>query len=98
MDSPPALTGPINLGNPDEFTIRQLAEAVIELSGSRSKLAFLPLPADDPRQRQPDITRASEHLGWRPTVTLREGLQRTIAYFDKLLSEGGKGRIGGERR
>jgi UDP-glucuronate decarboxylase len=80
------VTGPINLGNPGEFTIRQLAELAIEMTGSRSKLTFLPLPEDDPRQRQPDITRAREVLAWAPTVALRDGLRHTIAYFDRLLS------------
>lgn len=78
--------GPINLGNPTEFTIRQLAENVINLTGSKSKLVFRPLPADDPRQRKPDISRANEHLnGWLPQVQLAEGLMNTIKYFDKLL-------------
>jgi len=79
------VTGPINLGNPGEFTIRQLAELVIELSGSRSKLAFKPLPPDDPLQRRPDISLAQRQLGWEPAVPLREGLARTISYFDQLL-------------
>ena len=78
-------TGPINLGNPNEFTIRELAETVIELTGSRSELTFLPLPSDDPRQRQPDITLACEMLGWEATTVLRDGLVRTIEYFDRLL-------------
>jgi UDP-glucuronate decarboxylase len=86
MDSPADVTGPINLGNPAEFTIRQLAEQVLELTGSRSKLVFRPLPVDDPMQRQPDITLAREKLGWEPTVPLTQGLHRTIAYFDQLLS------------
>lgn len=78
--------GPINLGNPTEFTIRQLAENVINLTGSKSKLVFRPLPADDPMQRKPDISRANEHLnGWLPQVQLEEGLKNTINYFDKLL-------------
>jgi UDP-glucuronate decarboxylase len=85
MATPSSETGPVNLGNPGEFTIRQLAELVLELTGSRSKLAFRPLPADDPRQRRPDISRAQDVLDWRPTVALREGLQKTIAYFDALL-------------
>ena len=88
MDTGPEVTGPINLGNPGEFTIRQLAELVIELTGSASKLVFKPLPADDPLQRQPDITLARDKLGWEPTVPLREGLVHTIAYFDQLLSQG----------
>jgi UDP-glucuronate decarboxylase len=86
MDSPDDVTGPINLGNPNEFTIRQLAETVIELTGSRSPLENRPLPIDDPRQRQPDISLAIETLGWRPTIELREGLMKTIAHFDQLLS------------
>jgi UDP-glucuronate decarboxylase len=85
MDSPPAFTGPVNLGNPGEFTIRQLAEKVIELTGSRSHLAFRPLPQDDPRQRQPDISLARQHLDWRPSVGLEEGLKQTIAYFQSIL-------------
>jgi UDP-glucuronate decarboxylase len=85
MESRSDLTGPVNLGNPDEFTIRELAELVIELTGSRSRLAFAPLPADDPRQRRPDIGRARDLLGWQPTVRLRDGLARTIEYFDAVL-------------
>ncbi|MBY6004238.1 SDR family oxidoreductase [Salipiger bermudensis] len=77
---------PVNLGNPGEFTIRELAETVIELTGSSTKLAFRPLPGDDPTQRKPDISRARETLNWEPKIALREGLQRTIAYFDDLLS------------
>jgi UDP-glucuronate decarboxylase len=79
--------GPINLGNPNEFTIRQLAEKVIELTGSKSKLVFLPLPGDDPKQRQPDISLAEKMLGWHPRVQLEEGLKKTIGYFDQLLVE-----------
>ena len=82
----PGFPGPINLGNPVEFTMRQLAEKVIELTGSKSKVAFRPLPADDPMQRKPDISRAREHLQWEPKVQLAEGLQQTIAYFDQLLT------------
>ncbi|OGR34256.1 MAG: NAD-dependent dehydratase [Desulfuromonadales bacterium GWD2_61_12] len=81
MATPAAVTGPMNLGNPVEFTIRQLAEAVIALTGSSSSLVFQPLPSDDPSQRQPDITLARQTLGWEPTVALEEGLRRTIAYF-----------------
>lgn len=88
MNSEPQITGPINLGNPVEFTIRELAEQVIELTGSTSKIEKRPLPVDDPRQRQPDIGKAREQLGWEPTVPLKDGLQRTIAYFDNLLSAG----------
>ena len=86
MRSPKELTGPVNLGNPSEFTIRELAELTIEMTGSRSKITHLPLPQDDPKQRQPDITLASEKLGWQPKIPLREGLQRTIDYFDTLLA------------
>ncbi|HSR87813.1 MAG TPA: UDP-glucuronic acid decarboxylase family protein [Pontiella sp.] len=85
MASPDDVTGPINIGNPGEFTMLELAENVIELTGSKSKLVFEPLPADDPKQRQPDITLARQKLGWEPTVPLREGLAKTIAYFDGLL-------------
>jgi len=85
MDSPPDLTGPVNLGNPVEFTIRELAELTLKLTGSRSKLVFRPLPSDDPRQRQPEISLARSSLGWAPTVALEEGLKRTIAYFRFIL-------------
>ncbi len=81
MDTAPDVAGPINIGNPNEFTIRELAELVVELTGSSSTLDYRPLPQDDPMQRQPDITVAREKLGWEPTVQLREGLQRTIDYF-----------------
>ncbi len=81
--------GPVNIGNPDEFTILELAEKVIELTGSRSKIVHKPLPADDPTQRKPDITLAKQKLGWQPKVKLEEGLKQTIAYFDSLLSEQG---------
>ncbi|HRD76500.1 MAG TPA: SDR family oxidoreductase [Hyphomicrobiaceae bacterium] len=81
------MTGPINLGNPSEFTIRALAEKVIEMTGARSKLEFRPLPHDDPRQRQPDITKAKSILGWRPTVELEDGLKETIGYFRRLLAQ-----------
>ncbi|MCU0755142.1 MAG: SDR family oxidoreductase [Xanthomonadales bacterium] len=87
MDSADDVTGPINLGNPGEFTIRQLAELVLELTGSGSKLDFRPLPQDDPMQRRPDISKAREWLGWEPTIALREGLEKTIAYFDGLLAQ-----------
>jgi UDP-glucuronate decarboxylase len=79
-------TGPVNLGNPHEFTIRELAEKVLALTGSRSEIAYLSLPRDDPRQRQPDISLARERLGWVPKVPLEQGLKKTIAYFDQLLS------------
>ena len=84
MDSPPELTGPVNLGNPVEFSMRELAELTLKLTGSRSKLVFRPLPEDDPRQRQPDIALARSTLTWAPTVPLEEGLKRTIAYFKSL--------------
>jgi UDP-glucuronate decarboxylase len=86
MDSSDELLGPVNLGNPVEFSIRELAEQVIDLTGSRSTLEHRPLPQDDPRQRKPDITLAQERLGWQPKIHLREGLQDTIAYFDTTLS------------
>jgi UDP-glucuronate decarboxylase len=85
MDSPDAVTGPINLGNPNEFTIRQLAERVIDLTGAKSKLVKRPLPADDPMQRKPNIDKAKAILGWEPTIQLDAGLKKTIAYFDDLL-------------
>jgi UDP-glucuronate decarboxylase len=86
MESPKELTGPVNLGNPTEFTIRALAEKVIALTGSQSKLQHLPLPQDDPRQRRPDITLAQQRLGWTPKVALPQGLEPTIAYFRRILS------------
>ncbi|MFM7419492.1 MAG: UDP-glucuronic acid decarboxylase family protein [Alphaproteobacteria bacterium] len=88
MDSPEGTTGPINLGNPGEFTMIELAEAVIRLTGSASPMVFRPAPVDDPRQRQPDITKARGKLGWEPTIPLEQGLVHTIAYFDKLLTRG----------
>ncbi|HYE46130.1 MAG TPA: UDP-glucuronic acid decarboxylase family protein [Caulobacter sp.] len=92
MNTEKGLTGPINLGNPNEFTIRQLAELVVEMTGTGSKLVFRPLPTDDPRQRQPDISLAKQELKWEPRTQLREGLEKTIAYFDALLKdEGGVG-------
>ena len=84
MDSPPEVTGPVNLGNPVEFTMLQLAQEVIALTGSGSTITHKPLPQDDPRQRQPDITRAREWLGWEPAVPLREGLRHTIDYFRRF--------------
>ena len=89
MTTSPDVTGPINLGNPNEFTIRQLAEEVIRLTGSSSKLSYMPLPQDDPKQRQPNIATARHELGWEPNVQLQEGLKKTIAYFDALLQTGG---------
>jgi UDP-glucuronate decarboxylase len=85
MDSPADVTGPVNLGNPGEFTIRALAEKVLAMTGSRSKLEFRALPADDPKQRQPDITLAKSRLGWSPMVALDKGLPATIAYFRSLM-------------
>jgi UDP-glucuronate decarboxylase len=86
MDKEDPYTGPVNLGNPTEFTIKALAEEVLQLTGSASKLEFCPLPSDDPKQRQPDIAEAKRALGWQPAIPLREGLKKTIAYFDDLLS------------
>ncbi len=86
MASPAELTGPINLGNPGEFSIRELAEQVVKLTGSNSVIEYRPLPTDDPKQRQPNITLARSKLGWEPTIPLSEGLGRTIAYFRELLS------------
>ncbi len=87
MNSPAAVTGPINLGNTREFTVRELAQIVIGMTGSKSEIVELPLPEDDPRQRQPDITLAEKHLGWSPEVPLRDGLARTIAYFETRTME-----------
>lgn len=85
MDSPDDFTGPVNLGNPGEFTIRELAEKVIDLSGSSSKITYKPLPSDDPKQRKPDIGLARETLDWTPAIQLETGLARTIEYFERLL-------------
>ncbi len=88
MQTGDEVTGPVNLGNPLEFTIRELAEKIIGLTGSRSKLTYLPLPQDDPVQRKPDITLANRILnGWKPQVDLETGLKKTIAYFDQLIHE-----------
>jgi UDP-glucuronate decarboxylase len=87
METGDEAIGPVNLGNPDEFTIRQLAEIVVEITGSASKIVHRPLPTDDPKQRQPEISKAQELLGWRPTVPLREGLTKTAAYFEDLLAK-----------
>lgn len=89
MRSPSEITGPINIGNPGEFTILQLAELVLELTGSRSGIVRRPLPQDDPLQRRPDITLARDELDWQPTIALRQGLERTIAYFSGLISARG---------
>ena len=88
MNSAPEITGPINLGNPGEFTIRELAEMVVNLTGSKSKIVYQTLPQDDPKQRQPDITKARNILGWEPKVALREGLQKTIPYFAGIVKSG----------
>ena len=87
MNAPTAITGPINLGNPTEFTIRQLAELVIELTGAKSMIELQPLPPDDPRQRKPDITLARTQLGWEPGISLRDGLKLAIPYFERVLRE-----------
>jgi UDP-glucuronate decarboxylase len=89
MDTGDDFTGPVNLGNPGEFTIAQLAERVVALTGSPSRVEHRPLPTNDPRQRRPDISLAREKLGWQPTVDLDDGLRHTIAYFEKLLTERG---------
>ena len=81
MESPAGVTGPINIGNPNEFTIRELAEKVLQKVGSGSQLIESDLPSDDPKQRKPDISLAAAKLGWKPTIQLDEGLNRTIAYF-----------------
>jgi UDP-glucuronate decarboxylase len=83
------VTGPVNIGNPDEFSILELASTVIDLTGSASKIIHKPLPQDDPRQRRPDISKAKEELSWNPKVKLKDGLIQTIAYFDQLLSDQG---------
>ena len=85
MVSPPDVTGPINIGNTREYTILQLAEMIVEITGSKSEIVRLPIPQDDPRQRQPDITKAREVLGWEPAVPVRQGLERTVAYFREFL-------------
>jgi UDP-glucuronate decarboxylase len=86
MDSPDRFTGPVNLGNPGEFTIKELAEMVIRMTGSRSRIIYLPLPQDDPRQRKPDITLARKELDWEPTISLEKGLEKTIEYFRMVLN------------
>jgi UDP-glucuronate decarboxylase len=87
MGTSEQVTGPVNLGNPGEFTIRELAELVIDLTGSSSRIIHLPLPVDDPKQRRPDISKANELFGWKPTVPLRDGLLKSISYFERLLRE-----------
>jgi len=86
MDSPPEFTGPVNIGNPNEMTIRELAEMVVALCASKSEIVYRPLPSDDPKQRKPDIRLAKKTLHWQPKVSLRDGLQKTIAYFDTILT------------
>ncbi len=88
MASPDDFTGPMNMGNPGEFTIRELAEKVVALTGSRSVISHEPLPGDDPRQRRPDISLAREMLGWEPVTPLEDGLKKTIAYFEGQLKQG----------
>jgi UDP-glucuronate decarboxylase len=88
MDTPDDLPGPINLGNPVEHTVRELAEKVIELTGSTSRIVSQPLPVNDPMRRQPDISQARATLGWQPQVAIDDGLKRTIAYFDAVLRAG----------
>jgi UDP-glucuronate decarboxylase len=99
METPDDFTGPVNLGNPREFTIAELAELVVSMTNSRSQIVRKPLPADDPRQRKPDTTLAQTRLGWKATTPLAEGLKHTIAYFDALLSENGtlEGEVGASR-
>jgi UDP-glucuronate decarboxylase len=86
MASDRAVTGPINMGNPGEFTMIELAQAILKQVGSQSKLVFKPLPQDDPKQRRPDITLAKQHLDWEPKINLDAGLEKTIAYFKKFLA------------
>ena len=88
METRDEITGPINLGNPYEFTMLELAEKIVAITGSRSKLEFRPLPTDDPKQRKPDISRAKTLLEWTPKIELDEGLKKTVTYFEGLISEG----------
>jgi UDP-glucuronate decarboxylase len=88
MDSSDEVTGPVNLGNPQEITIREAAQLVLALTGSRSKIVHRPLPEDDPKQRRPDISEAQRVLNWRPIVSLETGLKATIEYFEGLLEQG----------
>ena len=85
IDSDPTFVGPVNLGNPVEFTMLELAELVLRLVGGKSKLSFQSLPTDDPKQRRPNIDMAQERLGWRPKVSLEDGLRETVSYFQKAL-------------
>ena len=88
MASPEDFVGPMNMGNPGEFTIKELAEKIIDLTGSSSKIVYEPLPGDDPKQRRPNIDLARKMLGWEPKVKLDDGLKKTIPYFEKLLKDG----------
>jgi UDP-glucuronate decarboxylase len=88
MNTPDNVTGPVNLGNPQEVSIRELAQTIIDLTGSKSSLDYKPLPNDDPRRRRPDISRAQKELGWTPKIPLQEGLSKTIAYFEQLVRKG----------
>jgi UDP-glucuronate decarboxylase len=96
MASSDSIIGPINIGNPIEFTMLQLATTILDLTGSRSQIVHRPLPQDDPRQRQPNITKAQDFLGWNPITPLKEGLLKTISYFEDLLREPGIMEILGE--
>jgi UDP-glucuronate decarboxylase len=89
MQTSDDVTGPINIGNPVEFSIRELAQQVVDLTGSKSRVVHKPLPQDDPKQRQPDISKAEQLLGWKPAIALKEGLKKTISYFDEILHEPG---------
>jgi UDP-glucuronate decarboxylase len=87
MNTPDSVTGPVNIGNPKEFTILELASKIIELTGSRSRIVYRPRPQDDPQQRRPDISKANDVLGWSPLTRLEDGLARTIVYFETLLRD-----------
>ena len=87
MDTGPEVIGPIDLGNPTEYTIRQLSELILELTGSRSEIVHRPLPQDDPQKRRPDISEAEKVLGWRPAISLGDGLTKTIPYFEQLVAQ-----------
>jgi UDP-glucuronate decarboxylase len=91
MAAPSPVTGPINLGNPQESTVADLARLIIDLTGSRSRIVRRPLPVDDPRQRRPDISKATKVLGWAPRIPLEEGLKRTIGYFEAVMAHGRSG-------
>jgi len=85
METPDSFTGPVNLGNPVEFSVKDMANKIIEMTGSKSKIRYMPLPEDDPKQRKPDIALAIRDLGWKPVVGLEEGLEKTIGYFGDTL-------------